>query len=273
MADMVREIGGSLVTPRPIVGPDRDSHGFSPKPSDARIVQSARVAVANGLGFDPWMDRMVRSTGFRGPFVLAATGVAPRTMPDTHGHGHAQRAAPAPRRVTDPHAWQDLGNVPVYARNISDGLKRALPQEAATIDANAADFSRRAAETDAWVRAEIATVPAERRRVLTSHDAFGYFAAAYGVTFLSPQGVSTESEPSAAAVARLIRQIREQDIRAVFLENMSNPRSLEQIARDAGVRVVGSLHADALSAPGGPAATYLGMFRHNVPLMVRAMQQ
>jgi zinc/manganese transport system substrate-binding protein len=273
LADMVATIGGPAVAVQAIVGPDRDAHGFAPRPSDQRAVGAARAVFANGLGFDPWMDRLVRAANFRGPLVKAADGVPIRTMRDTHGHGHGHghRQGGAPRTVTDPHAWQDLGAAPVYARNISDGLKRALPQEAAAIEARAADFTARAAETDAWVRAQIATVPADRRRVLTSHDAFGHFAAAYGVTFLSPQGVSTESEPSAAEVARLIRQVREQDIRAVFMENMANPRLIGQVAREAGVQVRGRLYADALSAPGGSADTWLGMFRHNVPLLVQAM--
>lgn len=280
LADMLREVGGGQVRISTIVGPDRDAHGFSPRPGDLRTLQAGRAAFANGLGFDPWMDRMVRSANFQGPYVQAAQGVATRTMVDTHGHGHGhghshggQRQGGGPRTITDPHAFQDLGLAPVYVRNIAAGLKRAVPAPAhAALDAAAADFLRRCAETNAWVRAELAAIPAERRRVITGHDAFGYFGAAYGVTFLAPQGVSTESEPSAGEVARLIRLIREQNIRAVFMENMTNPRLVEQIARDAGVRVGGTLYADALSVPDGPAPTYLAMFRHNVGQLVAAMR-
>jgi zinc/manganese transport system substrate-binding protein len=278
LADMVREIGGTAITVAAIVPADRDAHGFQPRPSDLRTVQGAKVVVAHGLGFDPWMDRLVRSANFSGPYARAADGVQARSMDDSHAHDHgggrAQRHTQGKRIVSDPHAWQDLGNAPIYARNIAAALKRALPAaEHAGIDRRAADFLRRAAETDAWVRAQFAPVPAERRKVITSHDAFGYFGAAYGVDFRSPQGVSTESEPSAAEVARLIRLIRESGIRAVFMENMSNPRLIEQVARDAGVRLGGTLYADALSAPGGPADTYLKMFRHNVPAMISAMAQ
>jgi zinc/manganese transport system substrate-binding protein len=277
LADMVRTIGGPAVQVATIVGPDRDADGFQPRPSDQRTLQAGRAAFANGLGFDPWMDRMARAVNFRGPLVKAAEGVATRTMTETHSHDHghggrAHRHTHGPRIVTDPHAWQDLGNAGVYARNIAAGLKRVAAGQEAAIDARAAEFVAKAAETDAWVRAQIATVPADRRRVITSHDAFGYFAAAYGVEFLAPQGVSTESEPSAAEVARLIRLIREQRIRAVFMENMSNPRLIEQVAREAGVQVRGKLFADALSAPEGPAPTWLAMFRHNVPLLVEAMK-
>lgn len=255
VADMLRAIGGPAIRVTSIVGPEQDAHGFRARPSDLRAVQAAKLVVAHGLGFDPWMDRLVRAANFSGPQARAATGTQPRI-------------------ANDPHAWQDLGNAPVYARNIAAALKRALAAEQhAGIDSRAADFLREAAETDAWVRAQFAPVPPDRRRVITSHDAFGHFAAAYGVEFRSPQGVSTESEPSAAEVARLIRLIRESGVRAVFLENMSNPRLIEQVARDAGVRLGGTLYADALSAPGGPADTYLKMFRHNVPTMIAAMTQ
>ena len=270
LADMVRSIGGPAISVAAVVGPDRDAHGFAPRASDQRTLQASRAAFANGLGFDPWMDRMVRAASFRGPFTKAAEGVATRAMQGGHSHGgggHRHGTA------IDPHAWQDLGTAPVYARNIVAGLARALPAEATGLEARAAKFVADAATLDAWVRAEIATVPPERRKVLTSHDAFGYFAAAYGVTFLAPQGISTESEPSAAQMARLIRQVRDQGIRAVFLENMANPRLLQQLAREAGVEVQGRLYVDALSGPDGPAPTWFAMFRHNVPLLVRAMLQ
>jgi zinc/manganese transport system substrate-binding protein len=273
LADMVRNIGGPAVSVTDLVGPDRDSHGFAPRPGDQRAVAAARAAFANGLGFDPWMDRLVRAANFRGPFVKAADGVPARTMVDAHGHGHGAGGGGRTRTVTDPHGWQDLSTAPVYARNIVAGLSRVLPQEVAAIETRAAALVAAAAETDAWVRREIATVPAERRRVLTSHDAFGHFGAAYGVTFVSPQGLSTAAEPSAADVSRLIRQVREQNIRAVFVESMTSARLVEQIAREAGVRVLGRLYADALSGPDGPAPTWLAMFRHNVPLMVSAMAQ
>lgn len=255
LADMVRAIGGPAISVRSIVGPEQDAHGLQTRPGDLRAVRDAKLVVTNGLGFDPWMDRLVRAANYSGSLAVAAAGMQPRI-------------------ANDPHAWQDLGNAPVYARNIAAGLKRVLPADQhAGIDSRSEAFVRAAAETDAWVRARFAPIPPDRRRVITSHDAFGHFAAAYGVEFRSPQGVSTESEPSAAEVARLIRLIRETGIKAVFMENMSNPRLIEQVARDAGVRLGGTLYADALSAPGGPADTYLKMFRHNVPTMISAMMQ
>lgn len=251
LADMLECIGGPAVSVAAIVGPDRDAHGFAPRASDQRALLASRAAFANGLGFDPWIDRMVGAAGFQGPFIRAAEGIS----------------GPA----GDPHAWQNLGNASAYAGALVAGLSQAIPAEEEGFRTRARQFIGAAAALDAWVRAEIAKVPRARRKVVTSHDAFGHFAAAYGVTFLAPLGISTESEPSAAAVARLIRQIREEGIRAVFVESMASPRLVEQLAREAGVQVRGRLYADALSGPDGPAPTWFAMFRHNVPLLVQAM--
>lgn len=252
LADIARELAGPAALVTAIVGPGQDAHGFEPRPSDLHRVRAADLAVANGLGFDPWMDRLVRASGFSGPFVRAAAAIPPRGA--------------------DPHAFQDLGNAPAYARAIADALAGLRPGLAPAIAGHCADFLDRAAATDAWVRAEFATVPAERRLVLTSHDAFGWFGAAYGVRFLAAQGLSTDSEPSAAEVARLVRRIRDSGVRVAFLETAGNPRLIRQVARDAGVRLGGTLYSDALGPPGSTAATYLGMFRHNVALMLAAMR-
>jgi zinc/manganese transport system substrate-binding protein len=231
--------------------------------------------VRNGLGFDGWMDRMIRSANYRGPVVTATDGVVPRTMAaHSHGHGHSHGNAQGgrPRTVPDPHAWQDPRLGALYARNIARGLAGADPANAAAHAAGGEAYATRLDTLDGWIRAQLATVPEARRKVVTSHDAFGYFGAAYGIGFLAPQGVSTEAEPSAQQVAALIRQIRAEGITAVFLENMANPATLERLAREAGVRVAGRLYADALSAPDGPAPTYEAMFRHNVGLLVPAMR-
>jgi zinc/manganese transport system substrate-binding protein len=174
--------------------------------------------------------------------------------------------------VPDPHAWQDLGLAQHYIRNITGGLIAADPGGEALYRRNAEAYAARLAALDQWVRAEIAKVPAARRKIVTSHDAFGYFGEAYGVRFLAPQGVSTEAEPSAAEVGRLIRQIRAENITALFMENMANPATLQRIAQETGLRVRGRLYADALSAETGPAPTYEAMFRHNLSLIVPAMR-
>jgi zinc/manganese transport system substrate-binding protein len=278
LGDMTARIGGDRIALRVIAGPDVDAHGFQPRPSDVAALRNARVVIRNGLGFDGWMDRLVRSAGFRGPVVTTTEGITPRAMA-AHAHGHDHGGAGrrhaqgvGPRSVPDPHAWQDLRLGQTYVRTIAAGLIAADPAGEATYRANADAFAARLATLDGWVRSQVASVPEARRKVVTSHDAFGYFGAAYGIEFLAPQGVSTESEPSAAEVARLIRQIRDQRIAAVFMENMANPATLRRVAAEAGVAVGGRLFADALSGPGGPAPDYEAMFRHNVGLLVPAMR-
>jgi zinc/manganese transport system substrate-binding protein len=275
LGDMVARIAGERVQLRSIAGPNVDAHSFQPRPSDAQALRDATLVVRNGLGFDAWMDRMIRSASYRGPVVTATEGVVPRTMAaHSHGHGHSHGNAQGgrPRTVPDPHAWQDPRLGALYARNIARGLAGADPANAAAHAAGGEAYATRLDTLDGWIRAQLATVPEARRKVVTGHDAFGYFGAAYGIGFLAPQGVSTEAEPSAQQVAALIRQIRAEGITAVFLENMANPATLERLAREAGVRVAGRLYADALSAPDGPAPTYEAMFRHNVGLLVPAMR-
>lgn len=259
LGDMVRQIGGVRLDLRVIVGPDRDVHGFQPRPSDVGALRADALVVRNGLGFEPWLDRLQRAAGHRGPVITATAGITPRAMD-------------APGRVPDPHAWQDLRLGQSYVRTIAAGLIEADPAGAEFYRHNAEAYVARLAALDAWVRERIATVPEARRKVVTDHEAFGYFAAAYGVRFLAPQGVSTEAEPSAAEVARLIRRMRAEGITAVFLENMRNPAMLQRLAREAGARVGGRLYADSLSPPDGPAPTYEAMFRHNVSLLVPAMR-
>jgi zinc/manganese transport system substrate-binding protein len=283
LADMAAEIAGTErgVRIRAIVGPDRDAHGFQPRPSDAEALRGAGLVLRNGLGFDAWIDRLIRSAGYRGPVATMTEGLDARSMAaHDHGHSHGAEGGVARRRqhavgsrlAPDPHAWQDLRLGQHYVRRIAEALAGADPAGAATYRARAEAYAARLAALDAWVRAQVATVPEARRKVVTSHDAFGYFGAAYGVEFLAPQGISTEAEPSAQEVARLIRQIRQEGITAVFLENMANPATLERLAREAGVRVSGRLYADALSTGDGPAPNYEAMIRHNVTLLVRAMR-
>jgi len=279
LADMTRQIGGERIALRAIVGPDQDAHGFQPKPSDAAALTQAAVVIRNGLGFEGWLDRMIRSAGFKGALVTATNGITPRMMQAHHHHGHDHGGAgrrhnhsAGPRQVPDPHAWQDLALAPHYIRNITAGLSAADPAGEAFYRSNAESYAARLAALDQWVRAEIAKVPDAQRKIVTSHDSFAYFGQAYGLRFLAPQGVSTEAEPSAAEVGRLIRLIRSENITALFMENMSNPATLQRIAQETGVRIRGRLYADALSADSGPAPTYEAMFRHNLSLMVPAMR-
>jgi zinc/manganese transport system substrate-binding protein len=257
---MVRHVGGDRVEVTTIVGPNADTHVYEPKPADAIAVASADVFFVNGLGFEGWMERLVESTGYKGRLVVATDGMASHAMVEDG------------ETVTDPHAWQSLGNGLLYVENISKGLCEVDPSNCATYEANAEAYKAEIGALDADVRAQIAAVPEARRKVITTHDAFGYFGAAYGVKFLAPEGVSTESEASAMDVAKLIQQIRAEGVTALFIENMSDPRLIEQIAKETGAKLGGELYADALSAPDGPAADYLGMFRHNISQLIPAME-
>ena len=276
LADMVRQIGGARVAVTTIVGPDVDSHGFQARPSDATSLRNAALVLRNGMGFEPWLDRLLGAAAPRGRVVTLTEGITPRLM-DGHAHDHGgaarrQQHHVGPRQVPDPHAWQDLRLVLVYLRNIEAALSAADAPGAATYRTNTQAYAARIESLDAWVRAQLGTVPEARRKIITNHDAFGYFGAAYGVTMLAPQGLSTHGEPSAAALGGLIRQARAESISAIFLENASNPAIIERLAREAGMRVRGRLYADALSVPTGPAPTFEAMVRHNLGLMVPAMR-
>jgi zinc/manganese transport system substrate-binding protein len=266
LGDLVRVVGGERVSVTTLVGPDEDAHVFEPKPADAKAIVQSRLLVVNGLGFEPWAQKLAKSAGYKGETVVASQGVKARHMPQEKAHAaHAHEE-------TDPHAWQNPDNVVLYARNISAALSKADPAGRSVYQANTDAYVKELQALDAWTRAQFATVPAARRKVITSHDAFGYFAAQYQVQFLAPQGVSTDAEPSARQVAALIRQIQREKIKAVFVENMSNPRLLAQLGKDAGVSAGPALYVDALSAPGGPADSYLRLMRHNVTQLVRGMQ-
>lgn len=255
LADMARELVPAGFEVSALVGPDADAHVFEPRPADGRRLAQAGLVVVNGLGFEGWIDRLVAVSGYRGPVVVASRGVATRQA----GSG------------VDPHAWQDLALARRYVDNLAEALAARWPAQAAEIQARRNDYAARLQALDAQVRARLGAVPRAQRRVISSHDAFGYFGAAYGVDFLAPQGWNTHSEPSAAAVARLLRQIREQGVRALFVENISDPRLIERIAREGGVKVGGTLYSDALSGPAGPAPSYLKLFEHNARTLADAL--
>ena len=263
LGDMVRQVGGDRVEVVTLVGPDGDAHVFSPTPADAKMLAGADVFFVNGLGFEGWMERLEKSSGFKGKTIVASEGVKPRTMVEEEGG--------TPETITDPHAWQDLANGKIYVANIRDGLIAADPDGKAVYEANAAKYLDAIAKEGEAVKEAIGKLPPERLRIITSHDAFGYFGAAYGLEIIAPEGVSTESEASAQDVAKIIRQIKAEKIPAVFIENITDHRLLDQIARETGAKIGGTLYSDALSGPDGPASTYLDMFRHNVGTLTAAL--
>ena len=259
VGDMASVIGGEDVSVTTLVPTDGDAHSYEPRPSDLRALQAARVLVANGLGFEHWLDRLKKSARFAGVEVVAGSAVRARDMEEDG------------KRVTDPHAWQDPRNGVLYARAIAEGLSRADPVHAPGYRSRATAYEARILETDRFVEQTLSAIPRAERRMITSHDAFGYFAVRYGVTVIGVQGLSTEGEPSARDLARLADQIRRDRTKAIFVETMTDPRLAQQLAREVGAAVGPAVYSDALSASDGPAATYLAMFRHNAAAFAAAM--
>jgi zinc/manganese transport system substrate-binding protein len=262
IADLVRNVGGDRIDVKALVGANGDAHVYSPTPGDAKEIATAAIVFVNGLGLEGWLPRLVSASGSKAPMIVVSKGIAPRRMPDEEHPG---------RSVTDPHAWQSIADAQIYVANIRDGLVSVDPAGKAAYEAKARAYLAKLDELENEVRTAIASIPAERRKIITTHDAFGYFGAAYGMSFIAPEGVSTDSEPSAKDVARIIRQIRKQRIPAVFLENVSDPRLIEQIARETGAAIGGKLYSDALSEPAGPASTYIDMMRHNAREFAKAL--
>ncbi len=275
LGDFVRQVGGERVVVDPLVGADEDAHAFQPRPSDARRLGAARLVVTNGLGFDDWVARLARSAGYRGTVLVASEGIdtlaragdAGHDAGDDEGHGDHDHD----HGGIDPHAWQSVANAERYVDNIAGALAALDPEGAAVYRDNAARYRGELKALDAEIRAAFAAIPAERRKVVSSHDAFAYFGRAYGVDFLAPVGVSNNAEATAQGVARLIRQLREERISAVFIENVADPRLIERIRAESGARVGGTLYSDALSAAGGPAPDYVSMMRHNLRTIVEAI--
>lgn len=273
LSDMVANVGGDRVEVTTIVGPDGDAHVYSPTPADAQAVASAQVVFVNGLAFEGWLDRLIEASEYKGPVIVATEGVKLLEISEeghdeegeehADGEAHDLDEAGQDHGGTDPHAWQSLANARVYVSNIQAGLAAADPDGAGTYAENATAYLAEIDETEADLIAAIATLPDNGRTIVTSHDAFGYFADAYGLTFLAPEGMSTEAEASAADVAALITQIRADGVSAVFLENITDSRLVEQIASETDAKLGGTLYSDALSGPDAPAATYLDMMRHN----------
>ena len=267
LADFVKQIGGDRVAVTSLVGPNGDAHVYSPTPADAKAMAAAKLVVINGLQLEGWRPRLIKSSGSKATGATATKGVKPiESAEEEHGakgghdHGH-----------DDPHAWQSIANARIYVANIRDALDAADPAGKAIYDANAAAYLARLDVVEGEVKAAVARIPAERRKAITTHDAFGYFVKAYGIAFIAPQGVSTESEASAKDVARIIRQIKAQKVPAVFLENVTNPRLIEQIAKESGARIGGTLYSDALSDASGPAGTYIDMMKHNISEIEKAL--
>jgi zinc/manganese transport system substrate-binding protein len=255
IGDLAKEVGGDRVAVSTLVGPDGDAHVYQPTPADGRRIAEAKVIFVNGLGFEGWLERLIGAAKGKGAVVALGKGVAAR----------------ADEQGSDPHAWQDVANAKIYVAEIRDALVAADPDGAATYKANAAAYLARLDALDAEIVRTLAAIPQERRRLVSTHDAFGYFSARYGVEFIAPQGVSTEAEASARDIARIIDSVRRNKVAAVFLENISDPRLARRISTETGARLGGTLYSDALSGPEGDGGTYIDMMRHNVRELAKAL--
>lgn len=264
LADMVRNVGGERITLTTLVGPNADAHVYSPSPADAKALAAAQLVFVNGLGFEGWMARLVKSSASKATVVVAA-----REVPARRGgaEGDQQTAE------SDPHVWQSVANARIEVGTLRDALIAADPAGRDFYGANAAAYLAKLEVLDTEIRQAVASLPPERRKVISTHDAFAYFQQEYGIAFLAPLGVSTEAEASARDVARIIRQIRQQAIPAVFLENVTDPRLMRRIAEEGGARIGGTLYSDALTGPEGDAPTYIEMMRHNLRTLIAALRE
>lgn len=259
LADFVRQVGGDAIEIVSLVPPDGDPHEFQPRPGDLNSLRGAAAVVENGLGLEGWMARLVQASGFRGLRIIATAGLQPRSMRE------------GGRVVADPHVWQDPSFAAKMVGTIAGGLAQADPANAAAYRRRADAYGAAIGALDAEVARRIGAIPPGKRLIVTTHDAFSYYGARYGIQFRAPLGISTDAEPSPRALARLTGDIRRQGITTVFLENMSDPRVAEALAREAGVTIGAKLYADSLSPADGPAPTYLDMIRYNTGQFAAAM--
>jgi zinc/manganese transport system substrate-binding protein len=266
LADLTQRVAGDHAQLLTLVGPNGEAHVFEPGAKQSAELAEADLLIANGLGFEPWLQRLEDASGFKGRLVLASDGVTPLAAGDHEGEEEEHHEG------TDPHAFQDLANTQIYVANIAKGLAEIAPDHAADFKANADKLIAEIAALDQQLKTDFSAIPQEKRRVLTSHDAFHYFGRAYGIEFVSVQGLSTEAEPTADDLVKVVRQARDGHLSAIFLENMSDPRLAETVAQESGVRMGGELYADALSDPSGPAPDYLSLIRYNAKQLLAAMQ-
>jgi zinc/manganese transport system substrate-binding protein len=264
LGDMIKNVAGENVSLTVLVGPDNDVHLYEPTVADAKSVADAALVVSNGLGLEEWLPKLLANAGFRGKVVAATAGLRTLTMEaEDHGGQHEP--------VIDPHAWQDARNGRVYVANIEKALAQADPARADTYRGAADAYVEALGDLDRRIRSELAAIPRTKRRVITTHDAFQYYGKAYGIQFLAAVGITTESEPSAGALAQLVQQIKREQIKALFLENVTSGRVMERLAKEAGVELGPRLYSDALSAANGPASTYVKMLEYNTAILKAAM--
>lgn len=276
LGDLVKVVGADRVTVTMLVGYDEDAHAFEPKPSDAKKIVASQLMVINGLHFEPWAVKLAKSASYKGDILIASKGIKPLAKQKKSGHqdedheeaGHHHHE----HGDQDPHAWQNPNNVKTYVRNIAQALSKIDPASAEFYKANAQTYIKELESLDSAITAQLASIPVAKRKVITSHNAFSYFGTQYQVTFMAAEGVNSKAEPSAKAIAQLIQQIKREKIKAIFLENMKNPKLIEQVSKEAGVTVGAVLYSDALSSKAESGASYLKMMRYNLQLLAEGMK-
>ncbi len=288
LGDMVENVGGEEVEVTTLVGPDGDTHSFEPSPRDGARLSEAAVIFENGLGFETWLDDLYESSGSEAQRVVATENVEPLTLEGGHEHAHddegegSEHAAEGERaheegeaehgEELDPHVWFDVGNAMIMVEGIRDALIEADPENAETYRANAREYFSELEGLDAEVRERVGSIPEEDRKLVTSHDTFGYLAEAYGLEVVGTGLASTEtSDPSAGETAGLVEEIRAAGVPAIFAENVSNPALMERVAAEAGVELAPPLYTDALGEPGTEGDTYVGMVRYDARTIAKAL--
>ncbi len=289
IADFAKNVGGDRVTVTTLVGPDGDAHVYEPRPADAVAVSKADVVLVNGLEFEGFLKRLIETSATKAPVVELTKGVEPLKLSEEpaghahpeadeaaenghgHDHSHGDEDGHHHHGEFDPHAWQSVSNAIIYVKNVADAFCETDKAGCATYTANSEAYVAKLQELENHVKTEVAAIPQEKRTIITSHDAFGYFEQSYGLEFLAPEGVSTESEASAADVAKLVDQVKEDKASAIFVENITDKRLIEQIAKETGLKVGGTLYSDALSTMDGPASTYIEMINNNIDTIKAAV--
>lgn len=269
LADITQQVGGERVTVSSLVGPNQDAHVYQPSPQDVKKLLASRVFVVNGLGFEGWIQRLTQSSQYRGQTVVASEKIKPLAVKTSHGHDHGHRHDHG--KGVDPHAWHNPQHVIQYGHTIAQALAKADPAGASYYQQRAQQFEQQLRQLDQSIEQQFATIPVAQRKVITSHDAFSYLGQRYQIRFIAPQGMSTESEASAASVAKLVKQIRQEKVKALFVENMADQRLLQQISQETNVKVGGKLYSDALSA-GAPAGSYIELMQYNAKNLASALK-
>lgn len=272
LGDMVKRVAGPDAVITTLVGPGSDAHVYRATPQDAKAVKEADLVIINGLGFEGFMERLIKSSGSKAVVVVATSSIRTLQAAADEGRGHTHSHSHAgDHGKTDPHAWQSVDAAKGYVANIRDGLAKADPAHATGYAERAATYLSELDALKAEMEQAFAPIPRAKRVIVTSHDALAYFGRDFGFDLHPIQGLSTDSEPSARDVARIIHLSKGKKARAIFVESIKSTKLAEQIARETGAKLGGTLYSDTLSDEKGEAATYIAMMRHNARIIAAAL--